>query len=43
MIFHSLQITTQKAFFKFCVLAHRPTMMYSAAYSTGGLLQGAES
>jgi len=32
-----------KGLFKFCVLAHRPTMIDSAAYSTGGLLHGADS
>ena len=32
-----------KVLFKFCVLAHRPTMMYIAPYSTGGLLHGTES
>jgi hypothetical protein len=32
-----------KGLFKFCVLAHRPTMLYSAVYNTGGLLHGAES
>ena len=32
-----------KGSFNFCVLAHRPTMMSSVAYDTGGLLHGAES